>query len=81
MPLGSIVMLQSYDDISLLAPGVDVAVSLGDLLERIAPINDRSEFSRLSQPREKTEAVILAFGGQISSPSMDLMRASGVGGA
>ena len=47
-------MLQSYDDISLLASGVDVAVSLGDLLERIAPINDRFEFSRLSQPREKT---------------------------
>jgi hypothetical protein len=33
-------MLQSYDDIALLAPGVDVAVSLGDLLERIAPINN-----------------------------------------
>ena len=42
-------MLQSYDDISLLAPGVDVAVSLDNLLEGIAPINDRFEFSRLSQ--------------------------------
>jgi len=27
-------MLQSYDDIALLAPGVDVAVSLGDLLNQ-----------------------------------------------
>ena len=48
-------MLQSYDDISLLASGVDVAVSLGDLLERIAPINNRFEFSRFSQSREKTQ--------------------------
>ena len=39
--LGSVVMLQRYDDISPLAPGVDVAVSLHDLLERITPINDR----------------------------------------
>src|SRR6266487_4934717 len=55
--LGSVVRLQSYDDISFLAPGVDVAVSLGDLLEGIAPINDRSEFSRLSQLREKTQVL------------------------
>ena len=48
MRLYSVGMLQSYDDISLLVPGVDVAVSVRDLLERIAPINDRLEFSRLS---------------------------------
>jgi hypothetical protein len=30
-------------------------MSLGDLLERIAPIDDRFEFTRLSQSREKTQ--------------------------
>jgi hypothetical protein len=34
------------DDIALLAPGVDVAVRLDDLLERIAPIDDRPEGAR-----------------------------------
>lgn len=46
--LGSVVMLQCYNNVSLLAPSFDVSVCFGDLLERIAPINDRSEFSRLS---------------------------------
>ena len=44
-------MLQSDDDIPPLSPGIHIAVSLGDLLERVAPINDRFEFSRLSQLR------------------------------
>ena len=48
-------MLHRYYDISLLTPGVDVAVGLGDLLERIAPINDRLEFSRLSQLRQEAQ--------------------------
>ena len=61
--LGSVVMLQSYDDISLLAPGIDVAVSLGDLLERIAPIDNGFEFSRLRHPvagqrRERAQHVV-----------------------
>lgn len=47
-------MLQIDHDISLFAPGVDVAMSLYDLLERIVPINNRFEFPRLSQLREKT---------------------------
>ena len=38
-------MLQSDDDVALLMPGVDVAMGVRDLLERIAPIDDGSECS------------------------------------
>jgi len=44
-------VLQRYNYISLLAAGVDVAVSFGDLFERIAAIDDRFEFSCLGQLR------------------------------
>ena len=49
----SIVMLQSNDDISLLAPAIDVVVRRDDLLERKAPINNGFEFSRRGQLRQK----------------------------
>lgn len=61
-------MFQSDYDISFLASGVDVAVSLGDLLERIAPINDRFEFSCLGQPREKMQIFNEAVEKLFSSP-------------
>ena len=69
--LGFVFLFQGYDYVSLLASGIDVAMSLGDLLERIAPINDRFEFSCLSQLREETQ-ILCALG---CWPSDDFLAA------
>ncbi len=58
-------MPQCDDDISLLAPGVDVGVCLDDALERIAPIDNRFELTCLGQFREEAH-VIRALGGRFS---------------
>jgi hypothetical protein len=42
-------IVEGYHNISSLAPGVDVPMGLADLLERVAPINNGFELSRLSQ--------------------------------
>jgi hypothetical protein len=39
----------SDDDISLFVPFFDIPVRLDDLFQRIAPINDHSDFSRFNQ--------------------------------
>ena len=49
--------MESYDNISPFAPGVHIAVSLDDLLERIAPIDDRLECSRPGELREQTQII------------------------
>ena len=43
------VVLQHYDDISLFLPCFDTAMRLGGLLQRIASIDDGSNFPRLNQ--------------------------------
>src|SRR5688500_1004756 len=58
----SVVMFHSDDDVPSLAPGIDVSVSLGHLRERVTPIDDRLELSRLRQLREETQ-VLWAHGG------------------
>src|SRR5439155_1144593 len=45
------------DEVPPLSPGVDVAVSLDDLLELIAPIDDRLECSRPGELREQTQII------------------------
>ncbi len=55
-------MFQGYDDIAFLAPGINVAVSLGDLLQRVSPINDGFELARFNQLCEKAQ-VFGALGG------------------
>jgi hypothetical protein len=47
--LGAVAMFHSDDDMSLLVPLFDVAVSLDNLLQRITPVNDRSYLSRLNK--------------------------------
>ena len=47
--LGCVGMGHRDDDIALFVSGVDVAVSLGDLFQRIASINDRVDLPRLNQ--------------------------------
>lgn len=52
--LASVLLFQRYDHISLLASGINVTMGLGDLLEGIASIDNRSECSRLRQSGQKT---------------------------
>ena len=47
--LSPAIMFHSDDDISLFVPFFDIAVSLGDLFQRIAPIYDRFYLPRLNQ--------------------------------
>ena len=42
-------MFQSYDYISLLVSLIDIPVSLGDLFQRIASVNDRFYLSSLNK--------------------------------
>src|SRR5689334_11160081 len=54
-PNYKLLVLQSYSDIPLLPPGVDITVRLGNLFERIASINEDLEFSRLRQLRQESQ--------------------------
>ena len=45
----SIIMVHGYDDIALLVACVDIAVSLGNLFQGIASINDRFYLVRLKK--------------------------------
>jgi hypothetical protein len=46
---GSVIMAHSYDDISLFVSRFDIPVSLDNLFQRIAPINDRSYLTRFNE--------------------------------
>ena len=48
-------MPHSYDDISLLVSSFDIPMSLGNLLQWIAPIDDRPQLSRLNELFEEDE--------------------------
>ena len=47
--LAFVIMFHSYDYISLFVPFFDIPVSLGNLFQRIASINDRFYLSRLNK--------------------------------
>jgi hypothetical protein len=55
----SVVMLYSDDDISLLVPFLDIPVSLGNLLQRIASIYGRSYLSSLDKLFEEDQILRL----------------------
>ena len=42
-------MINGYDDASPFVPGIDIGMCLDNLFERIVPVDDRFERSRLSQ--------------------------------
>jgi hypothetical protein len=50
-----VIIFHSYDYVSLLAPRFDIPVSLGDLLQRVPSIYDRSYLSRLNKPSEENQ--------------------------
>ena len=52
-------MSHNYDDISLFVSFFDIPMSLGDLLQRIASIDDRSRLSRLNELFEEDQIVSL----------------------
>ena len=56
MPCVSVGMGHRDDDISLFVSCVDIPVSLGDLFQRIASINDRFYLSRLNKLFEEIDA-------------------------
>jgi hypothetical protein len=58
----SIRMLHRDDDISLFVPVFDISVSLGHLLQRVAPIDNGLQFSRLNQPSEENQVFDLLTG-------------------
>src|SRR3990172_9560954 len=58
--LGPAVAADCQDDVSCLLPRLDIAVRLDHLLQRVAPVDDRSELPRLDELLEEEDVILVA---------------------